>query len=139
MNRFVLDTDVLTLYQHGDPAVVRHVQSHPLAELAVTIISVEEQLGGWYAKVRRAKKREQLVRAYHRMTEAVRFLVRFEILSFTDPAMVRYEQLRKVHRHVAKNDLRIAAIALEGCDTVATRNVRDFQQVPGLSIADWSA
>ena len=37
--RFVLDTDVLTLYQRGNPNVVRNAQSHPLDLLAVTIIS----------------------------------------------------------------------------------------------------
>jgi hypothetical protein len=40
----VLDTDVLTLFQFGDPVVVRRVQAHPLPELAVTIISVEDGL-----------------------------------------------------------------------------------------------
>jgi hypothetical protein len=37
---------------------------------------------------------------------------RFQILSFTEAAIVRYEGLRAAHRHIGKNDLRIAAIAL---------------------------
>ena len=41
-------------------------------------------------------------------------------------------------RHVGKNDLRIAAITLEHASTVVTQNVRDFQQVPGLPVEDWS-
>jgi tRNA(fMet)-specific endonuclease VapC len=72
------------------------------------------------------------------MTQAVRFLVRFDILSFAEPAIVRYEQLRKSHRRLDKNDLRIAAIALDGGDRIATRNVRDFQQIEGLVVEDWS-
>src|SRR5262249_2549011 len=106
--RFVLDTDVLTLYQRGNPNVVRNVQSHPLDVLAVTIISVEEQLSGWYTELRRAKKTAQLAQVYERMTDAVRFFIRFHILTFAEPAIVRYEGLRATHRRLDKDDLRIA-------------------------------
>ena len=101
-------------------------------------ISVEEELRGWYTKLRRAKKRDQLARVYQRLTDAVRFFSSLQILSFTEPAMARYEELRKSHRRVGKNDLRIAAIALEHDDTLVTRNVSDFQGIPGLKIEDWS-
>jgi len=98
MSLRILDTDVLTLYQRGDPAVARRVQSVPLTQLAVTIISVEEELTGWYTRLRRARKREQLAHVYQRLTDAVRFLTRFHILSFTESAIVRYEQLRTTYR-----------------------------------------
>ncbi len=52
----VLDTDVLTLFQHGDPVVVRQVRARPPEELAVTVITVEEELTGWYTRLRRRGK-----------------------------------------------------------------------------------
>jgi tRNA(fMet)-specific endonuclease VapC len=57
MSLIVLDTDVLTLFQRGDPVVVRRVQEHALADLSVSIISVEEELTGWYTRLRRARIR----------------------------------------------------------------------------------
>jgi hypothetical protein len=42
MSMTVLDTDMLTLFQRGDPVVVRRVEAVPLPQLAVTIVSVEE-------------------------------------------------------------------------------------------------
>jgi tRNA(fMet)-specific endonuclease VapC len=79
-----------------------------------------------------------LARAYQRLSATVPFFARFRILSFTEQAIVRYEILRKAQRHVGKNDLRIAAIALEYGATVVTRNLRDFQCVPGLAVENWS-
>jgi tRNA(fMet)-specific endonuclease VapC len=136
--RYVLDTDILTLYQRSHPDVVRNVQSRPLDQLAVTIISVEEQLSGWYTELRQAKKVDQLARTYQRMTDAVRFFVRFHLLTFAEPAIVHYQALRAAHRRLDKDDLRIAAIVMEDDHTLVTRNTKDFLQIPGLRIEDWS-
>lgn len=138
MSLTVLDTDVLTLFQRGDPGVVRRVQALPIREIAVCIISVEEELTGWYSRLRRARRRDELAEIYNRMTRAVRFLARLQILSFTEPAILRFEDLRKKHRRLGKNDLRIAAIALEEDAVLATRNIRDFNQVNGLRVDDWT-
>ncbi len=72
------------------------------------------------------------------MTDAVRFFIRFNVLTFSETAIVSYQGLRAAHRRLDKDDLRIAAIVLENDDTLATRNTRDFQQIPGLRIEDWS-
>jgi tRNA(fMet)-specific endonuclease VapC len=134
--RYVLDTDILTLYQRGHPNVVRNAQSRPFDQQAVAIISVEEQLSGWYTELRRTKKADRLALVYQRMTDTVRFLVRFRLLSFAEPAITRYERLRAAHRRIGKDDLRIAAIVLEDDDTLVTRNAKDFQEIPGLRIED---
>lgn len=138
MSLTVLDTDVLTLFQRGDPVVVRNVEAHPLPQLAVTIISVEEQLTGWYTRLRRARKRDQLAAVYQRLTNAVRFFARIQILTFSESAIVRFEQLRVRHRRLGTNDLRIAAIVLEEGAVLSTRNVRDFKQIKGLQLEVWS-
>jgi tRNA(fMet)-specific endonuclease VapC len=130
MMLYVLDTDTLTLFQHGHEGVLRNVQSHAPSELAVSVITVEEELRGWYTKLRRAKKRDQLARAYQHLTKAVSFFAKLQIISFTESAIDRYEQLRGSLGAIGKNDLRIAAIALEIGATVATRNVRDFRKFP---------
>jgi tRNA(fMet)-specific endonuclease VapC len=138
MTFYVLDTDMLTLYQLGHPAIVDHVRNCPAEQLAVSVITVEEQMIGWYTKIRQAKKRDELARAYQRLAHAVSFLARLQILPFPELAIERYENLRAAHRRLGKNDLRIAAIALENTATLITRNLHDFEQVPGLKIEDWS-
>jgi tRNA(fMet)-specific endonuclease VapC len=139
MSLYVLDTDIVTLYRRGHAAVVRQVLAHPPEQVAITVISVEEQLSGWYALLRRAKKPADLTRIYDRLTETVTFLGSARILSFTEPAVACYEQLRSRKLGIGTMDLRIAAIALAHGATLVTRNAHDFQRIPGLMIEDWTA
>jgi tRNA(fMet)-specific endonuclease VapC len=43
MSGFILDTDTLSLFQQGHPVVCQKILAHGLGELAITVISVEEQ------------------------------------------------------------------------------------------------
>jgi tRNA(fMet)-specific endonuclease VapC len=138
MSRYVLDTDILTLYQENHPVVHRNVAGHLPTDLAIAVISVEEQLAGWYNQLRHALPPDALARVYQRLTNNIKALARLEILSFTEPAILRYEQLKNLKLNVKKMDLRIASIALEHGAILVTRNLRDFQRVPGLVLEDWS-
>jgi tRNA(fMet)-specific endonuclease VapC len=138
VNLFILDTDILTLYREGHPSLCTRILQHAPQELAVTVITVEEQLSGWYALLRRARSPNQLASAYQRLTDTVQFLSGLRIFSFTQPAIARYDQLKTLRINVGSWDLRIAAIALEHAATLVTRNTRDFQRVPGLVLEDWT-
>jgi tRNA(fMet)-specific endonuclease VapC len=139
MNLYVLDTDILSLYQAGNAPVGQKIDEHPPGDLAVTIITVEEQLSSWYTLRRRVKGRLQTANVYQRFTDTVGFLAGLQILSFTASAIDKYEELLRMKLGVRANDLRIAAIALDASATIITRNLRDFRAVPGLSVEDWSA
>jgi tRNA(fMet)-specific endonuclease VapC len=133
-----LDTDTLSLLQEGHVAVVARVTACAAEDLAITVISVEEQLSGWYRRLRRAKQPEELAKVYDRLTAAVRSLSRLPILSFSEAAIRRAKALQASKLNVRKMDLCIAAIALEHQAIVVTRNVRDFERVPNLVVEDWS-
>lgn len=138
MSLRLLDTDILTLYQHSQPNVLARMESVSADERAVTVITVEEQIVGWHALVNRARGAAAIAFAYERLAANVRFLSGLRILSFTEAAIARYEELRRLKLRVGGNDLRIAAIALEHEAIVVTRNVRDFERVPGLTIENWA-
>jgi tRNA(fMet)-specific endonuclease VapC len=138
MSLFVLDTDHLTLYYHGDPIVVQRVDARPPTELAITILTVDEQLTGWYTLTRQARRPEEIARAYAHLGEAVMRLGHWRILPYTESAIAQVAQLKALRLNVRLMDLRIAAVALENQAVVVTRNRRDFGRVPGLSVEDWS-
>jgi tRNA(fMet)-specific endonuclease VapC len=138
MRLYVLDTDMLTLFEKKHPAVMAHVQAHDPRELAITVLTVEEHLCGWYTAVRKAKRPDKLARAYRELARSVRFLSCVQIIAYEEAAMHRYEELRKQKVKLRRMDLRIAATVLEQGAILVTRNTRDFKQVPGLQIEDWS-
>ncbi len=138
MTLYVLDTDSLSLYQRGHPVVVHRMLQQSLNTLATTAITVDEQLTGWYTLLRKQRSREQLARAYDNLIETVVELNQFRLLSFTEAAIDRFESLRLLKLGVRANDLRIAAIALMYDATVVTRNLADFNRVPGLKVENWA-
>src|SRR5215471_18488854 len=108
MSLFVLDTDILSLWQHGHPAVMQQVAARPADQLAVTVITVQEQLDGWHARLPRAKSPKEIADLYQRLSETVQFLARVKIVPYSESAVLRYEQLRGQKLNLGKMDLRIA-------------------------------
>jgi tRNA(fMet)-specific endonuclease VapC len=138
MSLYVLDTDIFQLFQDEHPLVVVRVGATAPEDLAISVVTVEEQLSGWYAQLRQAKQPERLLWAYRRLAATTRFLSRVQIVDLDVAALQRYEELKKNKLKIGSNDLRIAATVLERNAILVTRNLRDFQQVPGLVIEDWS-
>jgi tRNA(fMet)-specific endonuclease VapC len=138
MSLFVLDTDMLTLYYRGDAVVVQNLQSHAATDLAITVVTIDGQLTGWYTLTRRARQPAEIAQAYGNLADAVVRLSKWRILPYTEPAIARVAQLKGQKLNVGLMDLRIAAIALEHGAVVVTRNRRDFSRVPGLTVEGWS-
>ncbi|HSQ58511.1 MAG TPA: type II toxin-antitoxin system VapC family toxin [Gemmata sp.] len=88
--------------------------------------------------MRPAKKPARLELAYDSLIRATVFFSRLAVWNFTQAAIARFEGLKRSKDNVKKNDLRIAAIALEAGATVVTRNLRDFTRVLSLVVEDWS-
>lgn len=139
MSLWVLDSDTLSLWFHGQSSVSRRVASTESNDLAVTIVTVEEVLRGWYTQIRRAKNDAQLARSYESLQQAVQFTSEVRILPFDVSSIQRFRQLRTVHRRSGTNDLRIASIVLENSGILVTRNTADFAGIEGLDLEDWSS
>lgn len=138
MTRYILDTDHISLYQKGNPAIVSQIKATEPQDLAITIISVEEQLRGWLGAVRQAKSGDRLRWAYLGLRQSVEFFNTIRVVDLSQDALDRYLKFRSDKIRIGTQDLRIASIVLSLNATLVTRNRRDFEQVPELKIEDWS-
>jgi tRNA(fMet)-specific endonuclease VapC len=135
---WMFDTDHVSLHQRGNLTIIQRMAIVDPSQLAVSIVTVEEQMRGWLDKIRKAKKPEESVMAYDRLKITTEYFSEIQILNFDLAAHHQYLELRKQKIRVGSQDLKIASIALTQDLTLVTRNRRDFEQVPSLSIEDWS-
>jgi tRNA(fMet)-specific endonuclease VapC len=135
---WILDTDHISLLQRGHPAVEQRIRSINLNAIAITIISVEEQLYGRLNRIRRAKSPETLKTAHQALYETLDDFKAANVLEFNPTAISLYQELVNQRIRVGTQDLRIEAIALSVNGILVTRNQRDFAKVPNLVLEDWS-
>src|SRR5438874_8275481 len=103
MSLFVLDSDTLSLLERDHPQVSVRVASRAIGDVAVSVITVEESLRGWFSMVRKAKNPRRLALAYDRLAGSVTFLSRTRILPFTETAIDRFQQFMKAKLHIGAN------------------------------------
>ena len=104
---------------------------------AVTVVTAEEVMRGWLAHVHAHRDGSQAVEAYRRFQAGLLALGKWNVLPWTNAAAERFRDLRVLRTRIGPMDLRIACIALAHGATLLTRNVADFQQVPGLRVENW--
>lgn len=127
---FALDTNTVIYYFKGSGHVAEHLLNTPPREIALPVIVLYELETG-LAKSGATRRREQL-------DEFVRLIT---ILPFgTEEAKAAAHVRAALERKgtpIGPYDTLIAATALHHHATLATRNVREFRRVAGLSVVNW--
>ena len=133
MSMLVLDSNTISYYFRGDPAVVPRLQAVRPADLGVPAI-VEYEL-------RYGLLRLPVEAAAPRVAALAELLAPMQLLPFDSAcaavaARVRAE-LEAVGTPIGPHDTLIAATALRHQATLVTRNEREFARVPGLQWVNW--
>jgi tRNA(fMet)-specific endonuclease VapC len=137
-NIYLLDTDTLSLLERGNESIRERIATVPPKQIFVSIITVQEQVEGRLAQIKKAKTVAEQTQAYFLFSNTVRILQTVNLLDYTENVIQKFESLEKMKLNIGKMDMRIGAIALENNAIVATCNQRDYARIPNLSIEDWS-
>lgn len=142
MKIYILDTDILTLFERGHPGIVARVGQTPFHEIGITVVTAEEQIRGRLAQIRRyssnRSRTQEYLESYRWFRETVETIRDFSILDYDARSHAIYESLRQQKIHIGASDLRIAAITLSAGGILVTRNLVDFGKVARLAIQDWT-
>jgi tRNA(fMet)-specific endonuclease VapC len=138
---YLLDTDHCTVLQRqgsGYDVLLARLSGVAPDDYGTTIVSFEEQCDGWTDRINRAKTQESRVLAYSQLQECLRFYGGIAVWEYGFPADEKFVELVKAKVRVGTKDLRIASIALINNATVLTKNIGDYNRVPGLLVDDWT-
>src|SRR5436853_291471 len=108
MLQFLLDTDHLTLFDHGHPLVVARYTSQPANSVGVTAITVEEALRGRLAALIRHPTGPLHIQAFSHLTASVRLLQQFPVAPYDQAADDEFQRLRRSRIRIGTRDLKIA-------------------------------
>ena len=135
----ILDTDHISEIERNTKLGVQLVAKLDQAgnPIAITIVSVDEQMRGLLKLVRRARQPDERVRAYGRLQSYVEDLTAWTIRPWDESAENELTRLQAARLGVSTMDLRIASITLANNATLLSRNLRDFTKIPGLRVEDW--
>jgi tRNA(fMet)-specific endonuclease VapC len=133
---YVLDTDHVSLHQRKHPLVSEKIAQCAADELAVTSVTVGEQVRGRLAKLGQADGELRL--AYAQLVRTVEYYCGLNVLLFDEEAQEIFQRLRAQKVRIGTLDLRIAAVVLRHQAILVTGNRQDFEQVPGLTLENWS-
>jgi len=136
---YILDTDCVSLILYNHPQIVAKAKNN---QIAITIITVQELFNGWIGRINDPSQINNLNPLYSKLWITVKYIQTIDVLNLTNEAELCLKNLLKNNPPLRKNrlqkDLRIGAIALSLGATIVTRNQRDFSQIPGLLIEDWT-
>ena len=138
----LLDTDHTTLLKYpeserGTRLVVRLKVRPPGNVLAVSIVTVEEQMRGWLASIAKERLARRQVVAYTELARLFDYFRTFHVAPFDERAADQFDALRSAKIRLGTMDLKIAAIALVNDALLLSANRRDFERVPGLRVENW--
>jgi tRNA(fMet)-specific endonuclease VapC len=138
MLQFLFDTDHLTFFEQGHAPLGGHLAKHGTTAIGISIVTVEESLRGRLAHLARAPDGPARISRYGYLRGTIQVFCDLAIVPYDQAAEDQFQQLVGLRLRVGTRDLKIAAIALANNLTLLSRNKRDFGQVPGLRLDDWS-
>lgn len=135
----LLDTNIVSLLQAGEPGVLARLQGSSDPDIRVSIVTRCETMRGRIDFLLKASGPDQFLRAQEYLLRSEEHLATASILPLDRNDLAIFEKLSGTRglKKIGRGNLLIAAQALSRDATLVSRNVRDFQRIPGLALETW--
>jgi tRNA(fMet)-specific endonuclease VapC len=131
MLKYMLDTNIAIYVIKRRPVELLDVFNQHAGQMCISSITLAELLHGV----------EKSSRSDHNLLQVENFVSRLEVLSYGDKAAAHYGDIRadleRKGTPIGVNDLHIAGHARSEGLTLVSNNVREFERVDALRLANW--
>jgi tRNA(fMet)-specific endonuclease VapC len=129
----MLDTDTCSyIMKRSEPLVVKRLQSVPVADVCMSVVTKAELLYGVEVSPRQAQDAAALAA----------FLEYVNVVDLEEAAALHYAEIRADLKRrgamIGANDLFIAAHARALGIALVTNNTAEFERVKGLKLENWT-
>ena len=130
---YMLDTDTcIFILRRSIPALLSRIQSVPLEEQVMSVVSLAELLYGVQESSKKKANRAGVDALVRHVT----------VMEWSARAAEHYAEIRADLKRkglpIGANDLMIAAHARSEGAIIVTNNVKDFGRVKGLKVENWT-
>jgi tRNA(fMet)-specific endonuclease VapC len=133
MLKFMLDTNIVIFIIKRRPMKLREIFNQHTGQMCISSITLAELLLGV----------EKSALPDHNLLQVEDFISRLEVFPYDIKAAAHYGQIRadleRKSTPIGVNDLHIAGHARSEGLTLVTNNVREFERVEALRLADWTS
>ncbi|MFZ4593941.1 MAG: type II toxin-antitoxin system VapC family toxin [Verrucomicrobiaceae bacterium] len=77
------------------------------------------------------------MKAYAQFQHSLELMMQLNLLPFDNASAELFHRLHATHRRIGTMDLKFAAICLAHDTLLLSRNLLDFEKVPGLRVENW--
>jgi tRNA(fMet)-specific endonuclease VapC len=131
MLKYMLDTNIVTYVIKRRPAELREIFNQHAGQMCISSITLAELLHGV----------EKSSMPNHNLLCVEDFVARLDVLPYGIKAAAHYGQIRadleKKGTIIGVNDIHIAGHARSEGLILITNNIREFERVEALRVADW--
>ena len=135
----VLDTNHYVALAAGGEMSQKLVQraDREDADFFTTVITAQEITQEWLAALNCEPAGPKQVYGYRRFLHSILGFSKITVLPFDDEAAQRLVALQNQRIRVGTMDLKIAATCIAHDALLLSRNLVDFEKVPGLRVENW--
>ncbi|CAN5822780.1 hypothetical protein BH20ACI4_BH20ACI4_20720 [soil metagenome] len=94
---------------------------------------------GWMAYLARMRSIDEQVFTYETLKQWFDYFKTLTVIEFDENAAEIYKNLKSQKIRIGTMDLKIASIAISHKAILVSRNLKDFEQVPDLTVQDWTS
>ena len=137
---YLLDTNVASELLKSHPRIVARLETLDDGDVAeVPIVAWLEIVRGRTASLLAAADEKELLIAQSRLDHDLEAMSNIPVVGLKVEAARHFGSLlsHKKCRRLRRPDMLIACIALANRAVLVTRNVKDFANVPGLTLQNW--